>query len=307
MSAASAGELSLDATADGNTRFYSYFSASFCQLDQGWSNSQGASEEIDGFFALADLPDFTPIGSGVDFFPREEDFEFGTVTYDDTTITGIGMESVPVTGLNLTVGGNFRDGRATVGELGNDIMDTITVIRSIDPESRVELVDGVPRHLFLTAFITLDYELTDGAEFDGVFTVFGDKFTLLVDGTYDTGIPNPNREGETFKFRQRWDSTGVIDALQPDTFQSLIDSVVTKTIQLEVTLNHRGHAVLNWDYGEELPDTAWGGFTIYSVDDQGSHEVIADGLPINTREWTDFSPGLHGIYSMQFWYIPFPQ
>jgi len=95
--AARAATFTLDLVADGDGRYYEYFSDAFAQIDQ----PLGGSQVLDGFFQISALPAIVELGGGADVFPNESNFaSVGSLEYDESVIVG-GSGSAPITSLAL--------------------------------------------------------------------------------------------------------------------------------------------------------------------------------------------------------------
>jgi hypothetical protein len=190
-STASAAEKNLPLTgiADGDSRWYEYYSDAFGQLDQGFKGNPAN----DGSFLISELPDFVPIGGGADIFPREAEFDLGTLTYDDAALTGVGAETAAITGYTVDVSKNIADDDALFSTGYATTLANVAGSLSFDGGQLVGIT--------LTSDITFTYEIGPLA-YDGAFSITGNRFELLVDELISTD------QGD---FRYAWDSGGTID------------------------------------------------------------------------------------------------
>lgn len=115
-----AGTIPLASTMNGSSYMAEdLMTGGFSRINLG----TGASGDRDGHYAWNGISDPatisspTPLGSGWDLFPNETSFVFGSITYDDTGLTGIGVETADITAVNL---GSFW----TTGSSTTDISDT---------------------------------------------------------------------------------------------------------------------------------------------------------------------------------------
>lgn len=84
---------SLNFDADGEGRWYDFFSDAYAQINQGFNGNPAT----DGFFQISSPG--TQIGGGADVFPFESAWDdVGAVYYDLSAFSGTGTESVPITG-----------------------------------------------------------------------------------------------------------------------------------------------------------------------------------------------------------------
>jgi len=192
-----AAETAISGTAAPDSRWYEYFSDAFGQLDKGF----GGNEALDGFFLISSLPNFEPIGSGGDVFPREADFDLGTIAYDDAGLTGAGAESATITGYSVDFDANIAD---------DDVVFSIgyaTTLQNV--AGTLHFLDGALSSIDLTSDITFTYDISHLGggvlNYAGTFTIDGDQFTLDVDDTQT--VPGFG------DFRYAWESTGTIDDL----------------------------------------------------------------------------------------------
>ncbi|MEM7206810.1 MAG: hypothetical protein AAF434_03205 [Pseudomonadota bacterium] len=207
--AAPAGDMtkSIDLAADGSSRVYEYFSDTFAQIDQGFDGS----ETIDGYFQISMLPDFIQIGSGVDIFQFEGDWDDAAViTFNVDGLTGIGDEQAAITGL----AGNFNtfvSGESTL--LGIPYTTTFS-----DVTGTVNLTDGAVTSVdSVSSTLTLSWDTT---VLPPPFDVLPD--TLPFAGTFDiddtgaftmnVGDVGPDPSVALGQPAWEWNATGTVDA-----------------------------------------------------------------------------------------------
>lgn len=189
---ASAATYVLNLTANGDSMVLDLFSGARAELGRTWRGS----DVLDGFFDNND-PSIT-YGSGVDIFPREEDFSnFATfdiadgVTNGTTAITGIaGMEdgwtasvvddSRAATGIDINSRSfTFNSGSVTLNN--GDVTD-------IDLDVSVALMFDVTNAQIGSAVYGGASQIT----IFGDFIVSGDSFSLTVNDTWANGVDHPN-------------------------------------------------------------------------------------------------------------------
>ncbi|MEO1717524.1 MAG: PEP-CTERM sorting domain-containing protein [Planctomycetota bacterium] len=83
------------------------FTFAFAQIGQGDGTLGTAMTfgDADGLYSLAKLGAADPgptFGTPVDLFPREENFEVGSIGYDTAAISGNGIETTSITSLDLS-------------------------------------------------------------------------------------------------------------------------------------------------------------------------------------------------------------
>lgn len=107
MSVTHAATVSLASTMNGS----SYMSedtvtGGFSRINMGNGSlgSAGANTgDADGHYLLSNFnnPSASPLGTSIDTFPREANFQVGNITYNEAGLTGIGVETVAITTIDL--------------------------------------------------------------------------------------------------------------------------------------------------------------------------------------------------------------
>lgn len=181
---ASGGVISLAGIADGASRIAEYdLTGSFAQINFG----DGSPGDSDGLYSIVDPT--IQFGS-IDLFPGERSFGLGGLTYDAAGVTGSGVETVAVTGIDL--GQLWAAGSATT-----DISDVALGLfffeaprafsfGPLDANDTVTFVDGVLTSIDLEIDAALSLDLTFGGDpvtWDGSFTISGSEFSLFIDET----------------------------------------------------------------------------------------------------------------------------
>ena len=182
----------LNLTADGDSRWYDYFSDAFGQVDQGFRDD----EARDGFFLISELPNYVPIGRGADLFPTENDFSnFGTIDYDAATgeISDISIDVDGFVAFNFSV---------LNSRLGDGYSTTVS-----NPTGTVSLQGDNVSAINLTADVTLTYGQAppNVVPYNGTFTIENDRFILDVDEAVN--VPGFGT------FRYAWDIHGDVEGL----------------------------------------------------------------------------------------------
>ena len=187
-----AGVFELSLTADGESRWYDYFSDAFGQVDQGFRDD----DERDGFFLTSELPQFVPIGRGADIFPFEGDFaNIGTLTYDDDTgeILNVTLDVDDFVAYNFSlINARLGDGYQT---------------QVLQPVGQVVGQGDSVSSIALTSDIAFVYGSSppNTVTYNGTFEIENDQFTLLVDEPVN--IPGFGT------FRYAWDLKGDVEGL----------------------------------------------------------------------------------------------
>ncbi|MEM1222579.1 MAG: hypothetical protein AAGH40_07420 [Verrucomicrobiota bacterium] len=212
-------EVNLNLTADGDARWYEFFSDAFAEIDQGFNNET----QTDGFFLISSDPSVTvpannnqpisrnnntpvyeQVGSGADVFPNEGSWtSIGTILVDDSVLTN-GSGDAPITAFSAEFDQHIADNDAIVNQ------GYVTTVNSV--AGSVKFENGSVIGFDLRADITFTY---DGFvfgfgtfDFDGVFQIgngpdqHGTNFDLYVDSSYDV-------DGFLSPVRYIWDATGV--------------------------------------------------------------------------------------------------
>ncbi|MEM6394330.1 MAG: PEP-CTERM sorting domain-containing protein [Planctomycetota bacterium] len=201
------GELNFFVVADGDSRWFDYFSDAFAQLDQG----RDGDPALDGFFDVADLDDsdgLTPIGGTADVFPFEENFKLGTFTYDGPAD---GTGTFNVTGFDLNVAKFVADDDAVLNAFSfGPYTTTVT-----DVTGSVTLIDGtIVSFNNVEADVAFEYTTfnpqnptgpTIPAVFDGVDALQVDNLDFSLN-VFDVFEPSPFSP----PFPQEWDLSGSV-------------------------------------------------------------------------------------------------
>lgn len=165
--------LLLDVTSDPTSIFYEYFSDGFYRMDL-FATTQPTHQN---FHNIQD-PNIQ-YGQGFDGFPNDENFRFGRLDYDESSVVG-GTGDATITGLTFGVrldpfDSTYENYRRWSGDTTvNDFTGT------------VELLDGAPVGLDLTInfdiTVTNPLNLTGSGNYSGTFVVDGIDFTLQAEG-----------------------------------------------------------------------------------------------------------------------------
>jgi hypothetical protein len=188
---ASAASFNLDLTANGGGRWFEYFSDVFAQVDRS----------PQGFYQISALPAIVPLGGGDnDVFPSGATWNgIGSVSYG--AVSGVGVQSTPVTGLSLNVAPFVAD--------DDSILSAGYTTSVANVSGTVSLFNGAVTGISLTSDVTFTYDFTDfGAgplPFFGTFSLAGNAFDLFADTSYPTDFGSP--------FRYVWDFDGAIRGL----------------------------------------------------------------------------------------------
>ncbi|MEM9066926.1 MAG: DUF4397 domain-containing protein [Myxococcota bacterium] len=146
----------------------------------------GTPGDADGLY-LVTMPDML-VGSGLDVFPREEDFVVGSLNFDADGVTGCGVETVEVSALDLSE--LWTDGSATT-----DISDaalglwffsedrTSMMFGELDASDTVTFSGGALTSVDVSITIAFSLVVNDTltAVYDGTLSFAGDAFTIEID------------------------------------------------------------------------------------------------------------------------------
>ncbi|MEO0512563.1 MAG: hypothetical protein AAF108_06655 [Planctomycetota bacterium] len=176
--------VSLAGTADGTGRIAEFnITGSFSQIDLG----DGGPNDNDGFFNV-DNPS-QMFGAG-NMFPNEQAFGIGSLGFDAGSVTGVGIETVAATGIDLS--SLWSSGSAT-----SDISDaalraqffeapTSFVFGALDGADTLTFTDGALTSIdiSITASFVVDYTFAGApTSYDGTFSISGNRFALFIDET----------------------------------------------------------------------------------------------------------------------------
>ncbi|MEO1527278.1 MAG: PEP-CTERM sorting domain-containing protein [Planctomycetota bacterium] len=147
----------------------------------------------DGLYNLADP---AQLFANIDVFPNEENFAIGSFDYDETLVTGLGVETVSIT--NLDTSGFWTSGSAT-----SDVSDVALDLWLFDsPNSfAFDPLDAGDTATFTNGILTsvdaitaAQYSMVDGGgntvTWNGSLTMSGDTITFAFNDTqtFDTGV-----------------------------------------------------------------------------------------------------------------------
>ncbi|MEM7081958.1 MAG: hypothetical protein AAF465_04440 [Pseudomonadota bacterium] len=185
------------------------FSGAFAQIGRGDGSlgSVGAlTGDNDGLYNFADFgePDPQAFG-GVDLFPREQNFEVGSLTYDDSQLNGSGTETVQITGIDLSAFWTADPARldnspGAVPTVLSDISDQAIGLwlfnnpggisfGGLDSNDTLTFVDGVLTSIDLSITTQFTVESFTTLVFDGTFTISGSALSYMI---------NDSAAGSTF-------------------------------------------------------------------------------------------------------------
>ncbi|MEM7313820.1 MAG: hypothetical protein AAF497_11780, partial [Planctomycetota bacterium] len=209
-------EMELISNAD--SRWLDLFSAAWVEAGTNWNGDTVR----DGFYGIASEPPFTggnydpntfdpttfepieyiEIGGGVDAFPNYPEFSIAnySVDFDDSQVTGVGVETAPITGFDL----NFSQD-VVIDIVGATSQTWLTS----EPQGTVTLTNGSVSAIDGTTTVTTPYDLTlvgvGIVNYQGTFSVSGDRWDLFVDW------PPPGDPARAA--RMVWDLHGSLDNL----------------------------------------------------------------------------------------------
>jgi hypothetical protein len=195
---AQAGTVNLWGVADSDAAYYEYLSNAFFRMDlyqpAPYEDNQRFHDISDPSIVYGSDPNF-------DGFPNDENFRLGSVTYDESALTG-GSGVAPITALSLGVGTDPGD--STYVNYGR--WDPI--VTAVDAFSgTVTVEEGQPVSIDLTSSITLTYAQSYGGfTATGYFNVTGNRFDGYASGdAFVPGAPNV------------WDFAGTLPAVPEPT------------------------------------------------------------------------------------------
>jgi hypothetical protein len=178
-------------------------------------------------------PNPTPLGTPIDIFPREANFLVGSLVYDDTAITGTGVETVAIKSIDLAEFWTSDPNRVGTPPGSGGPMTVISDISDqgmglwwfntaggitfggLDAADTVTFTDGVLTSINLeitTTFWGLDFG-GGPHEWSGTFSIVGDQLSYQINDTIAT-----SHSGTGFSTFVA-DLTGTVAAVQVNTAQ----------------------------------------------------------------------------------------
>lgn len=205
----------------------------------------GTPGDDDGMYDVTNLS--TQFGSA-DVFPNEDNFSIGSLTYDTGAVTGVGVENVAVTGLDLS-GFWSPDPSRTAGgapTVTSDISDQALGLWLFNAPGSIDfgLLDGADTVTFTNGALTsidlsvdasfiVDYTFAGSpTSYDGTFSITGADFSFQIDET-ETSVPTAFGVVPASRFVA--DVTGTINAVpEPTTALVLLGGGVGLLIRRRV-------------------------------------------------------------------------
>ncbi|MEM9176172.1 MAG: hypothetical protein AAGC67_13170 [Myxococcota bacterium] len=208
----------LELVADGNSRWFDNFSVVFAQLDGG-PFLPGFGLE-DGFYRTDQLPNFSPIGTPITVFPFGANWgDVGDVYVDVTGLSGTGVETAPVTDLDVRFEDYVADDDSVFG-------GHVTTISNVS--GTMTFTDGEATSLDLTSTVVFTFDTASQGPsvllpFTGSFTVTNNAFDLscTCPEGYDLMLPPPN-----LPFNLTWDVFGTATPVPEPTVLATLPSAV---------------------------------------------------------------------------------
>lgn len=184
-----AQELALTATMSDGSRFFEYISDSFAQVNAAWPDEtspdldcqNNGGQPCDGFFLISSLPNLVAIGGGDRIFTRGPNLALGTLEYDDSLLTGAGLETAAITAF-----GEDADYAVDIG--GDDLVSESlgpysTSVDQSSVDGLVRFYDGVLVGIELEANVVFDVPLPifpGNIVFEGAVRFDDHRFSLVV-------------------------------------------------------------------------------------------------------------------------------
>lgn len=206
--------IDLAGAADGASRISEFnLTGAFAQIDFG----DGGTGDADGAYSLVD--DSGPLGTALDVFPSETNFGVGSLSFDNASFTGAGVETLPVTAIDLAqlFTANSPTSDISGVNLSNFFFSTPVnfAFGAVDASDTVTFTDGVLTaiDLVIDASFTFDLALSgQPTSFEGSFSIAGNRFSLFID---DTEFDVPTVFGTFPQSRVLIDIAGTVDAVIP--------------------------------------------------------------------------------------------
>ncbi|MEM1330931.1 MAG: hypothetical protein AAGG07_10250 [Planctomycetota bacterium] len=203
---ASAAGVSLASTMN-DSGFISENAATFtyAQINEGDGTLGGVgfSGDADGLYLLSDFntPNPSVVGTPIDLFPREADFQIGGISFDASSITGTGIETVGIDSVDLSeLWAN--DPNRTAGAPGvppsvlSDISDRALGLWFFDADGELTFAapDASDTLTFTDGVLTsidLDLDATFSVAttiWNGSFSISGDQLSYQISDTQFFGF-----------------------------------------------------------------------------------------------------------------------
>ncbi|MEM1293926.1 MAG: PEP-CTERM sorting domain-containing protein [Verrucomicrobiota bacterium] len=170
----------------------SSFTGSFAQISRG----DGGAGDADAAYLIADFgnPGAAPLGSNIDVFPSEAAFAVGSLTFDDSGLTGSGVEIVAIDSIDLT-------SLTTLDISPAELLTWLNAPSSftfgaLDAADQITFTDGLLTSIDLSIDAAINLDLTflgsQNNAFDGTFSISGSDLSLQINDTeVFTNLPTP--------------------------------------------------------------------------------------------------------------------
>jgi hypothetical protein len=195
-----ADEVKLWGIADGATTYIEQQSDGFFRMDlpdPGTNNQR--------FHAISN-PSVTFGSTSFDGFPNDANFRLGSVTYDESVLTG-GTGTAPITDLVLGIGSDPDDASYVNYGRWTDIVTTVNTF-----SGTVTVDNGQVIAMDLTSDVSIEYPVsTFTLSADGYFNVTGNQFDGYLEG--DTWAPG---------YSAIWDLQGTLTTVPEPASLSLL-------------------------------------------------------------------------------------
>ena len=196
-------------------------------LGDGSLGSVGANTgDADGTYNIANIGNPDPgslFGSPTELFPRETNFNVGSLTYDENDISGIGVETTAITSLDLGEFWTADPERTAAGPSAPTVVSDISDFAigiwffngpggisfgGLDAFDTVTFTDGVLTSIDLniTTAFTIDV-FGSALSYDGIFSITGSDISYQINDTESTFIGD-----STFVA----DVSGTVNAVVPE-------------------------------------------------------------------------------------------
>ncbi|MEM7543021.1 MAG: TonB-dependent receptor [Pseudomonadota bacterium] len=239
----------LDFDADGDGRWYEFFSDAFAQIDQGFNSDP----RIDGFFLAQMLPALVQVGLGADVFPSEADWDnVGSLFIDLGPLSGLGIESLPLAASLFDFDQYVADDD-NILNLGYD-----TVVNST--AGNATFTNGTLTALDATVDLNLTYPVGGAFSYPGTLRLNPDNtFDLLatnfpLDAAGIAAAVAISTPGPGFSPQYAWDFSGTYSVSTsatcdaPQTLSRLPDGPVQDLASATERRNYAGYVDLEWRF-----------------------------------------------------------
>ncbi|MCW1885561.1 hypothetical protein OKA04_12550 [Luteolibacter flavescens] len=174
----------------------------------------------------------SPLGTTIDLFPRETSFQVGSLSYDETGLTGVGTETVAITSFDLSAFWTSDPARTNGAPGGpptviSDISDHALGLwffdapggisfGSLDASDTLTFTNGQLTSINLAIPTTFTVNIGTELAWSGTFSVTGNQIAYLINDVQETFIGPSTLTANL---------TGTVNAVVPEPAVTLLGSL----------------------------------------------------------------------------------